>query len=145
MPPLIAVKDGSQATLLSNRIEGGGVAALLVQGTVSAAGNTFVGKGGKQSNAVWVWENSTATVSDNSFDGYRAAVNAAKARVVVEENTITGTSGPAVVVKDSTAPARVVGNVLVSDDAKATVVDITGPAGAVDGNVVKSVGKDSPR
>jgi parallel beta-helix repeat protein len=69
MPPIIAVKDGSTATIRDNRISGGGVAAVLVQGKATVSGNTFAGIGAEQGNAVWVWEKSTATISDNSFDG----------------------------------------------------------------------------
>ncbi|MFN7844763.1 MAG: hypothetical protein ACK5N9_23835, partial [Pirellula sp.] len=56
VPPIIAVKDGSNATICDNRITGGGVAAVLVQGTATISGNKFTGKGAKQGNAVWVWE-----------------------------------------------------------------------------------------
>ena len=82
-PPLVAVKDGSSATISDNRISGGGVAAVLVQGKVTVSGNTFTRGGKGQGTAVWVWEDSTATVSGNTFDGYRTAVSATKAVVVV--------------------------------------------------------------
>jgi len=136
MPPIIAVKDGSTATIRDNRITGGGVAAVLVQGKATVSGNTFAGVGAKQGNAVWVWENSTATVSDNSFDGYRAAVNAAKA-VVVTGNTIKQFLGTAIIVKDSQKPAHVHGNTATTADPKAKVVDVQGPTGIVDENVLK--------
>lgn len=81
MPPIVAVKDDSTATIQDNRISGGGVATVLVQGTATVGGNTFTGIGEKQDNAIWIWEGSSATVSDNTFDGYRAAVNATKATI----------------------------------------------------------------
>jgi len=137
VPPIIAVKDGSTATIRDNRITGGGVAAVLVQGKATLSGNTFVGIGAKQGNAVWVWENSTATISDNSFDGYRAAVNASKATVVITGNSIKQFQGTAIVVKDNTKPAHVHGNTATSVDPKAKVVDVQGPSGIVDENVLK--------
>ena len=138
MPPIIAVKDGSTATIRDNRISGGGVAAVLVQGKATISGNTFAGIGPKQGNAVWVWENSTAMICDNSFDGYHAAVNASKATVVVTGNSIKGFQGTAIIVKDSQKPAHVYGNTAVSTDPKAKLVDVQGPSGVVDENVLKN-------
>lgn len=137
MPPIIAVKDGSTATIRDNRISGGGVAAVLVQGKATVSGNTFVGIGAKQGNAVWVWENSTITISDNSFDGYRAAVNATKATVVVTGNTIKQFQGTAIIVNDSQKPAHVYGNTSTSAVPKAKTVDVQGPSGIVEENVLK--------
>lgn len=137
MPPIIAVKDGSTATICDNRITGGGVAAVLLQGKATVSGNTFTGVGPKQGNAVWVWENSTATVSDNSFDGYRAAVNASKATVVVTGNSIKQFQGTAIVVKDSQKPALVYSNTATAADPKAKVVDVQGPSGIVEENELK--------
>lgn len=113
------------------------MAVVLVQGKATVSGNTFAGIGAKQGNAMWVWENSMATVSDNSFDGYRAAVNASKATVVVTGSTIKQFQGTAIVVKDSQNPAHVSGNTATSVDAKGTVVDVQGPSGIVEENVVK--------
>ena len=137
MPPIIAVKDGSTATIRDNRISGGGVAAVLVQGKATVSGNTLTGAGAKQGNAIWVWENSTATISDNAFDGYRAAVNATKATVVVTGNTIKQFQGTAIIVKDSQKPAHVYGNTATSADPKAKAVDVQGPSGIVEENVLK--------
>jgi hypothetical protein len=137
VPPIIAVKDGSTATIRDNRITGGGVAAVLVQGKATLSGNKFVGVGVKQGNAVWVWEGSTATISDNSFDGYRAAVNATKATVVVSGNTVKQFQGTAIIVKDSQKPSQVYGNTATSSDPKAKAVEVQGPSGIVEENVLK--------
>jgi len=137
VPPIIAVKDGSTATIQNNRISGGGVAAVLVQGTATVSENTFIGVGDKQGNAVWVWENSTATISDNSFDGYRAAVNATQASVVVTGNSIRQFQGAAIVVKNSQKPARIHGNRATTADPKAKIVDVQGPSGVVEENTLE--------
>jgi hypothetical protein len=137
MPPIIAVKDGATATIRDNRISGGGVAAVLVQGKAIVSGNTFVGTGDTQGNAIWVWENSTATISENSFDGYRAAVNATKSTVVVTGNMVTRFHGTVIVIKDSRKPAHVFGNTAISADPKAEVVDVQGPSGVVEANLLK--------
>lgn len=137
MPPIIAVKDGSKATIRDNRISGGGVAAVLVQGKATVSGNTFAGAGAKQGNAVWVWENSTATITDNSFDGYRAAVNATKATVGITGNTVKQFQGTAIIVKDSQKPAHVYGNTATAADPRAKVADVQGSTGVVADNTVK--------
>lgn len=116
---------------------GKGVAAVLVQGKATISGNTFAGIGAKQGNAIWVWENSTATITDNSFDGYRAAVNATKSTMVITGNTIQNFQGTTIIVKDSQKPAHVYGNTATSLDAKAKVVDVQGPSGVVADNTVK--------
>ncbi len=87
VPPIIAVKDGSTASIHSNDVRGGGVAAVLVQGTATITDNRLKGAGEKQGNAVWVWKESTATVANNTFDGYRAAVHGPEAEMVVTGNT----------------------------------------------------------
>lgn len=137
-PPILAVKDGSTATIRGNRISGGGVAAVLVQGHATLSGNTFTGIGEKQGNAVWVWENSTATIIDNTFDGYRTAVNAGKATVVVSGNTIKRFQGIAILVKDSPKPSHVYGNTAVSAAPNAKAVEIQGQSGIVAENAISN-------
>ena len=137
MPPIIAVKE-STALIQDNKIEGGGVAAILVQGTATISKNKFVGLGEKQGNAIWVWEGSTATIDANSFNGYRTAVNSTKATVIVTSNTVQGFTGPAIIIKDSSKPAHVFGNTAITKDEKAKVVEIQGPAGVVANNLVKA-------
>ncbi len=138
VPPLIAVKHGSTALLRDNEIEGGGVAAVLVQGMATVADNQFQGQGEKQGTAVWVWQGSTATVSGNSFGGYRAAVDATQASVVVTNNIVRGAGGPAIIVRDSPEPAHVFANTVISKDENAVVVEIQGPSGVVAENVVQA-------
>jgi parallel beta-helix repeat protein len=137
VPPLIAVK-GSTVLIQENEIEGGGVGAVLVQGTATVSKNKFLGHGEKQGNAVWVWEGSTATIDANSFNGYRTAVNSTKATVIVTSNTVQGFTGPAIIIKDSSKPAHVFGNTAITKDEKAKVVEIQGPAGVVANNLVKA-------
>jgi len=139
MPPIIAVKDGSTATIRDNRISGGGVAAVLVQGKATVNSNTFIGIGAKQGDALWVWENSTATITDNSFDGYRAAVKATNATVVITGNMIKNFQGTAIIVKASQKTAHVYGNTATSDDPEAAVFDLQGPSGIIAENILKPV------
>ena len=139
VPPMIAVKDDSNATIRHNRISGGGVAAILVQGRATISGNTFTGIGAKQGNAVWIRENSTAAISDNAFGGYRTAVNATKATVT--GNTVNQFQGSAIIVRESRQPAHVYGNTAISVDPAAKVVDVQGLSGVVEQNTLKSQGR----
>ncbi|MEQ9408188.1 MAG: right-handed parallel beta-helix repeat-containing protein [Fuerstiella sp.] len=136
-PPIIAVKDNSNATIRDNRITGGGVAAILVQGNVMLLANTFTGSEPDQGTAVWIWKNSTATVSDNSFDGYRAAVIADRAVVRVTGNTIQRFQSAAIIVKDSQKPAHIHGNRATSHDGNSKVVRLDGAAGIVADNTLQ--------
>lgn len=135
--PIIAVKDGSSVTIRANRITGGGVAAVLVQGKATITGNQFTGTGKGQGNAVWVREQSTATIADNLFDGYQSAVVAAQATVVVTGNDIRNFQKTAITVKDSLSPAHVFGNTATAQDGKARIADVQGPYGIVADNVLK--------
>ena len=144
MPPIIAVKDDSTATVRDNQIQGGGVAAVLVQGSATISNNTFTGNGPKRGNAVWVWENSTATVFDNSFIGYRTAVKTKKATISIINNKVSQFGSTAFVVKDSKEPAHVYGNAATSTDAKAIAVEITGPTGVVADNDVSITPSSHP-
>lgn len=134
-PPLVAVRDGSTATLRANRLTGGGVATVLVQGQATLLGNTFTGAGKGQ--GVWVREGSSATIADNVFTGYRTAVQATGAAVVITGNTIRQLQGTAIVVKNSPRPAHVFGNTAESAEPTARVVDVQGPAGVVADNTLK--------
>lgn len=136
VPPIIAVKNNSTATVRENRITGGGVAAILIQGRAKISGNTFIGMGAKQGNAVWVRENATATITGNSFTGYRTAVNAAKATVTIIGNTAKQFHAAAFVVKDSQNPAHIYGNSGISSDPNVNLVEVNGASGVVGQNVL---------
>lgn len=137
MPPLLAVRGQSTAFIQGNRFSGGGVAAVIVDGRATLVGNTFVGRDPPSGQGIWIWENATANIADNSFEGYATAVSAGKASVVVTGNTIRRFRGTAIVVKASSTPARVWGNTAVSNDPAARSVDVQGPMGLVEENVVQ--------
>lgn len=136
-PPLLAIKDHSTAWIRDNRLSGGGVAAVLVQGRATVSGNRFTGIGQKQGHAIWVWEDSTATISDNSFDGYRAAVNARKALVVITGNTVKNFQGTAIMVGDCQRISQIHGNTALATDPQAKVVELQGPIAILEENILK--------
>lgn len=138
VPPIIAIKDGSTASIQDNTLKGGGVAAVLVHGSATIIQNDFQGRGDRQGNAVWVWEGSTTVVTGNSFNKYGSAVNASKAKVAATDNTIKNFQSPAIVVKNSSAPAHVFGNLAISNQENAEVVQIEGPSGIVAENVIRT-------
>lgn len=138
VPPIVAVKDGSQATLSNNRIAGGGVAAVLIQGNARLNENRFSGAGEKQGTAVWIWKDSTAHVVQNSFVDYRTAVQSTQSIVTVSGNQISNFRGSAIIIKSNPAPVHVFGNRATSQDPQANIVEITGESGIVDDNQIKS-------
>lgn len=139
MPPLIAVKNGSSATVRDNQIHGGGVAAILVEGNAFINSNVFTGIGQKQGTAVWVWAGSNATINNNQFDGYGKAINASKSTMRVTDNKVSNFRSIAITIKQSSSPCLVQGNIAFSSDAKARVVDIQGPTGVVADNELRKI------
>jgi len=125
-PPLVAVRGGASALFWRNSFTGGGVAALLVQGTATVFDSRFQGRGAGQGSAVWVWKDSNVSVLTSSFAGYRDAVNASGSRIQVLDNDIHGFQQTAIRVASDTVPAIITGNRAHSADPAATVVTSTG-------------------
>jgi hypothetical protein len=145
-PPLLAIKGGSKGVVSHNSISGGGVAGVLVQGQVDVLGNRFQGKGPGQGSAIWVWKDSTVTVANNHVNGYRNAVNASGSQVTALANVTRAFQGASIIVKKSTAPPQVHGNIAISANPKDKVVDVDGPKNAADSNVLEKPGeKDASR
>ncbi len=76
-PPLVAVKGGSEAILTGNRLAGGGVAGVLVEGRAIFSGNTLEGESGRSNHGIWLWQGSAAIGSDNTVKGYKAPLTVA--------------------------------------------------------------------
>jgi hypothetical protein len=110
MPPLVAVKGGAHAVLTDNEIRGGGVAGVLIEGRALLHQNRFLGQGPGQGTAVWVWPQSRVTVAESSFRGYRHAVNASKSEVLIADNQVQAFEKVAILVKQPSRPAHVLGN-----------------------------------
>ncbi len=137
-PPLVAVKGGANGVVSHNSITGGGVAGVLVRGTVHILGNRFAGKGPGQGSAIWVWDKSTVTVSDNRFSGYRNAVNAGGSKVTATGNITRAFQGASINVRTPSSPARIYGNTAISKNSEDKVVSIENAAGPADDNVLKT-------
>ncbi|MCA9053161.1 MAG: right-handed parallel beta-helix repeat-containing protein [Planctomycetaceae bacterium] len=136
--PLIAVREGSTATIQQNRLSGGGVAAILVQGTANISDNTFTARSDNQGTAVWIWKDSTAGIHDNTIDGYRTAVKADQSRVTITGNQVRRFQQVAIIVNDTPEPACIYGNTAVSEHQTDRVVKVTGTPGVVSDNHLKS-------
>lgn len=141
-PPLVAVKGGSRGVVSHNSITGGGVAGVLAHGDVRVIGNRFQGKGPGQGSAVWVWKDSTVTVSGNRVDGYRNAVNASGSQVTATGNVTSGFSGPSVIVRKPSGTAHVYANTAVSDDPQASAVEVDETSTTADNVLTKTADFD---
>jgi hypothetical protein len=137
-PPLVAVKGGSKGVVSHNSIAGGGVAGVLAHGDVRIVGNRFQGAGGRQGSAIWVWKDSTVNVANNRFAGYRNAVNASGSKVTATDNVTRDFSGPSLIVKKPSSPARVYGNTAISDNPKDSAADVEGATDLTASNVRKN-------
>lgn len=77
MPPLVAIKGGSEAIFHGNQLTGGGVAAVLVEGRAVFVGNAFQGMTGKSGNGIWLWKGSSAFGAENTFEGFKSPLTVA--------------------------------------------------------------------
>ena len=109
MPPLVAIKGGSRATLTGNEFHGGGVACVLVEGEALLIGNQLKQIEDTRGTGIWVWKESTLTAGGNTIDGFANGINAAGAAVNVSDNTLRKFNA-AIRVSDSTTPANIFGN-----------------------------------
>ncbi|MCB1064733.1 MAG: right-handed parallel beta-helix repeat-containing protein [Verrucomicrobiae bacterium] len=73
MPPIVAILNGANATLIDNTIRGGGVGAIMLDGELTAIGNTIVGQDG--GSGIVIREKGHATLSGNTITGYKKPVN----------------------------------------------------------------------
>lgn len=129
VPPLLALKGGARATLVGNTMQGGGVAAILVQGDAMIHDNRFQGRAKKQGSAVWAWDGSNVVLTNNRFDGYKNALNARGSSVAVADNQVRTFQDAAFVISNAPTPALVSGNQAFSDSPKDVIVFIAGRAG----------------
>lgn len=84
IPPLVAIRGGSHAILHRNRLEGGGVAGILVEGGAILSGNRIAGRNDKFGQGVWLWKGSKVLAEDNTSEGFKNKVSLAP------ESTWTG-------------------------------------------------------
>jgi parallel beta-helix repeat protein len=71
VPPLVAVRGGSKAVLLANKLQGGGVAGVLIEGSVVLADNEITGKA-TSGQGVWVWKGGHVLAGKNVISGFKA-------------------------------------------------------------------------
>ncbi len=77
-PPMIAVLEGSCATITGNIIRGGGVAAILVKGKTEIRDNHLITTNPKSTNATWAQAGSDVVIGANTIEGWEREMNAAK-------------------------------------------------------------------
>ena len=148
MPPMIAVKGNSKAWIMGNQIEGGGVAAILVQGRVKITGNKIIGNGpragGPPNFAVWGHKDAELSMVSNRVTGWRHALFADQAkRVQAVFNKTMDFLNTAIVIKHTAERIQLVGNIAISSDQGVQCLRIEGPEvksqHITDDNVVKAV------
>lgn len=83
MPPIVAILNGSTATLIENTISGGGIGAIMLDGKLTAIGNTVAGKNG--GSGIVIRKNGHATLSGNTITGYRKPVSDPEKAKIIDE------------------------------------------------------------
>lgn len=122
MPPMIALGEGSRAIISENRIQGGGVCGILIEGTAWVTDNRMQGKPEGSGSAIWALAKSDITVRGNRVDRYRNLLDNTGCKVEVCDNTISGFRGTAITIRKPLAPVLVRGNVALSKDPQARVL-----------------------
>ncbi|MCA9151769.1 MAG: right-handed parallel beta-helix repeat-containing protein, partial [Planctomycetales bacterium] len=89
VPPIVAIRADSGALLHDNELTGGGVAALLVQGRVTAHDNKFLSNADRTGQGIWVWPGATLDAFANQFDGFGPAIRADQAHIMAIRNRCT--------------------------------------------------------
>ena len=84
MPPIIAILGGSKATLIDNTIKGGGVAGILLEGSLHATGNVIEGQKGR--SGILARKNSEATLTGNRIGGYRTRLSDQGAKSIISND-----------------------------------------------------------
>lgn len=136
VPPILAIKAGSAACVFDNGITGGGVAAVLLEGSAWIGNNRIHAGDEKKGKAVWVWQGSRAAIAENLMDGYLVGIQASESEVTVCKNKIQNFGRQAIVI-NKLKKVRVLDNVAVSQDDKAVVVAVQGEKGVVTNNVLQ--------
>jgi nitrous oxidase accessory protein NosD len=75
MPPLVAIRGGSRAIFSNNKLDGGGVAGILIEGSAILTGNTIVGHNEKFGQGIWLWKGSRALGEENKIEGFKNTVS----------------------------------------------------------------------
>jgi hypothetical protein len=85
VPPLVALRRGSQAILADNTLRGGGVATVLVEGRALLQGNRFENPAAHGAQrAVWVRKDSFLATAENRFEGFSKIIDADSTATVRE-------------------------------------------------------------
>jgi parallel beta-helix repeat protein len=149
MPPVVMIYAGAEADLSENVIRGAGVAAIRVEGTVRATGNTLEclspRRTGPPSYGVWALPKSDVAMVDNTVRDWRHALSAEEAAVSATGNRVSGYHSSGFRIDKPAGTAVVAGNRLESESGQ-PAVSLSGGAGLVEDNrVEKPSGAGSPK
>ena len=141
MPPLVAVLEQSYLNLSGSQLEGGGVAAVLVDGNAVLTDNKMIGngprKGGPPNFAAWVKPGSVLEFERNTVTGWRHAVHTDQPdTITIRQNEVSNFLGTAIVVRNAMNPPTIIENKARSDDPNAKVMDVLGKIGSTAGNLL---------
>lgn len=86
MPPLVAIRGGSEAIFVRNTLNGGGVAGVLLEGQALFSGNTIKGANEKFGQGIWLWKGSKAMAQANQIDGFKRPITVSEGASLIGED-----------------------------------------------------------
>ncbi len=84
MPPLVAIRGGSEAIVARNTLNGGGVAGLLLEGQAIFVGNKIKGANDKFGQGLWLWKGSKAVGQANQIEGFQQPIKVSDGASLIE-------------------------------------------------------------
>ncbi|MCC9605092.1 right-handed parallel beta-helix repeat-containing protein [Blastopirellula sp. JC732] len=130
MPPLVMIFADSKVMMGGDKLTGGGVAGVRVEGEVRIdrceLNGTQFRKVGPPNFAVWALPGSKVELIGNTFDNWRHALVAQECEISAVENQVKRFHQTAFVLQNMTAKSEVLRNQVFTGDAKAQVVKVNG-------------------
>lgn len=146
MPPVVMVFRGAEADFSDNLLRGSGVAAIRTEGRVMAKNNRFecasLRAGGPPQFAVWGLSGSEVTFLNNTVRGWRHALVAEQATVLIRGNRIENYGQLGIKIEKPVGKAIAVDNEFVSER-DGTGILVTGGEGVVENNRFQAPHKET--
>jgi hypothetical protein len=141
LPPIVAVLEGATATFTDNIIRGEGIAGILVAGTMIANNNRLEGftlrKFGPPNLGVWALKGATVSLSQNRIISWQHALYALSATVNADHNMVQDFHRTAFVINNSSLPANVFDNIVISASQHDKILEIQGASGKIMNNELR--------
>ncbi len=141
VPPLIAIRQASSATLLQNDLQGGGVACVLVEGTATLHDNSLASNQPGTGTGIWGWKDAQLVITNNRINDFAVAAKAAETEVRFIGNIVEQPASPAVQLSQQAVTPIVVGNVFEVTGSQEQVIQLDADSSLNIENVFRQPGE----